>query len=156
MSEAFSQCQCFVADCQTAIGIAKQPMDNRTDAAGAHAGVMPAVMLVVKAMSFRVIKPAPCITVLAGCRRFAGEHCGRPGRVTGLQAQPFVRLTRGQLQQRVRQSSALADRPSPVGRLPKSKERHELLARVSPLFGEFAGAGIGFCRLDRSKPFARE
>ena len=123
---------------------------------GAHAGVVPAKMLVVKAVSFGIIKPTPRIAVLAGCRRFAGEHCGRPGAVMGLQVQSFVRLARGQLQQAVLQSSALSDHASPVGRLPKSVERHELLARIPPLVGQFAGAGIGLCCLDRREPFGRE
>src|SRR5580700_8640324 len=113
-------------------------MDKRADAAGANAGVVPAIILVVGAVSFGIIKPAPRLAVLAGCRRFAGEHSGRPGAVTGLQVQSFVRIARSQLQQPVRQSAALADHASPIGRLPKAVDRHELLARIALLLGERA------------------
>ena len=74
----------------------------------------------------------------------------------GLQVQRVVRLARGQLQQPVRQSAAVVDPAGTVGRLPEAVHCHELLTRISPPLGQFAGAGIGFRRLDRTEPFGRE
>ena len=48
------------------------------------------------------------------------------------------------------------DRAGTVGRLPKAVDRHEQLARIAPLLGQLAGAGIGLGRLGRTEPFGRE
>jgi hypothetical protein len=47
-------------------------------------------------------------------------------------------------------------RPGTVGRLPEAVHCHELLTRISPPLGQFAGTGIGLRRLDRTEPFGRE
>ena len=42
-------------------------------------------------------------------------------------------------------------RPGTVGRLPEAVHCHELLTRISPPLGQFAGTGIGLRRLDRTE-----
>jgi len=60
------------------------------------------------------------------------------------------------LQQPIRQSAAVADHPGTVGRLPKAIDRHELVARIAPLVGKLAGAGISLGSPDCIEPFGRE
>src|SRR5215472_1659795 len=43
-----------------------------------------------------------------------------------------------------------------MSRLPKAVDRREQLARIAPLLGQLAGAGIGLSRLSRNKPSDRE
>ena len=107
-------------------------------------------------MPLGIIEPASRFAVLARGHRLASEQIGCPGAVVRLQTQFVVGFVRGQLLQPVRQSAAVEDPAGAVGRLPKAVDRHELLARISPLLSELAGAGIGFCCLDRSESFGRK
>ena len=84
-------------------------MDLRTEVAGAHARIVPAIEQAVEAVPLGIIEPAPRLAVLARGRRLAGKQTGRPGAVMRLQTQPIVRVVRGQLQQPVRQSAAVDD-----------------------------------------------
>jgi len=97
----------------------------------------------------------PPRNVFATNRRLAGIQASRPGAVTRLQAQSLICLSRGQLQQPVRQPPAVADHAGTLRPLPKAVNRHEQLARVAARFGELLGAGIGWGH-GGTIPFGRE
>src|SRR6516162_1133274 len=110
-------------------------MHLRTDVAGAHAGVVPAIKQAVRAVALGIIEAAPRLAMLAASRRLAGKQAGCPGAVMRLQVQSIVRGARGQLQQPVRQSSAVEDHAGTVCPLPKAEDRRELLAGISVQLG---------------------
>ena len=65
-------------------GISEQPIYLRTEAAGAHSRIVPAIKQAMGAVPLRIIEPAPCLAVVAGSCRFARKHRGRPGAVMRL------------------------------------------------------------------------
>ena len=156
MSDAFGHCHSFAAERQTLVGITQQPMDHCAQAAGAHAGIVPAIKETMRAVPVGIIEPAPRLAVPACGRRVAGKQASCPGTVMRLQAQFVVSLVCGQLEQSVGQSAGAMNLTRTADRLPKTANCHELLTGIALLLGKLAGALVSLCRLDRTEPFGRE
>jgi hypothetical protein len=109
ISKTFGERHCFAADREALFGIPKQPIRQPAQVPRARAGVVPAIEQAVGAVPLGIIEPSPSVRVLASGRGLAGEQTGRPSAVERLQTQSLVRIVRGQVQQPVRQSAALAD-----------------------------------------------
>src|SRR4029077_19300587 len=62
----------------------------------------------------------------------------------------------GKLLQSVRQAAAVEDSGGTIGRLPKTIDCHEKLARIASLLSQLAGARVGAGCLGRLKPLGRE
>ena len=73
MSDALGQCQRCAAQRQTPLGVSEQPINLRAEIAGANAGVVPAIEQAMGAVPLKIIKPAPCLAVVARGCRFAGK-----------------------------------------------------------------------------------
>ena len=146
MGDALSQCQTFIAECQTSFGIPKQPIDPAADLAGADAWIMPAIEQAVRTMPFRIIDAAPRFRVLACTSQLSRKDTSRPGTVVRLKSRFVVCLDGSQFLKPVRQCAALVDLAGAVCRLPETINRHEPLAWVATLVGKLAGASVRISR----------
>jgi hypothetical protein len=100
-------------------------MGLRTQIEGTCARIVTAIALMVEAVSLGIIELAPCVAVIARRRRLAAVQGGRPRAVVRLEEKVIVLIVCGELLQPVRQSAAIENVASAVGRLPKSVDGHE-------------------------------
>jgi len=128
----------------------------RTHVAGANAGVVTSIKQAVAAMPFGIIEAEARLAVLAHSRRLAGEQTSRPGAMVRLQTQPLVRVGRGQSLKAVGKLAALSHPAPAIGRYPKTKDRHEKLARIARSFAQLMRSHIGFARRIGDETFGRE